>query len=234
MSIEDGMQGIRGTASRTLGLAGLLIAAALVQGCGGSSGSFIDVAWSLEEAGAPVSCAAGDVVDIRVDTDSMTQRFACGAGGGTTPAVTCGVNHRVSLQLSDRNGTLLSSVPEMSLFVPCGGPTPIDVVFDLGGPSCGPGAISTTWVLTENGAPVECAPGDEVDLRIDTDAMTATFPCGDKHGTSPAITGGVSHNVSLKLFDKNGVLLSQTSVMSLTVPCGTTQPTPLVTFSLTP
>jgi hypothetical protein len=40
--------------------------------------------------------------------------------------------------------------------------------------------------------------------------------------------------VSLKLFDKNGNVLSETGVMSLNVPCGTVMNTPRVEFSLTP
>lgn len=234
----DMKQGIRGAALRMGGVASLvavLAAAALVQGCGGSSSGSIRATWSLTENGAAVQCAVGDEVDIRVDTDAMTATFACSDLQGITPAVTCGVNHTVSLKLFDAAGNLLSTAAPMSIFVPCGviQNTP-PVVFEIGGGACADGAISTTWALTENNQPVTCAPGDEVDMRIDTDAMTVTFPCSALQGTSPAVTGGVSHNVSLKLFDKDGNVLSQTGTMALFVPCGTTQATPKVTFSLTP
>lgn len=234
--VTDMKQGIRG-ALRMGGVASLvtvLAAAALVQGCGGSSSGFIASRWSLIENGQPVACQPGDEVDIRVDTDAMTQVFACSAGQGVTPAVTCGVSHSVSLALYDAQGNLLSSAAPMNIFVPCGVTqfTP-DVVFDVGS-VCADGAISTSWVLTENNQPVTCAPGDEVDIRIDTDAMTKTFACSDLQGVSPPVTGGVSHQVSLKLFDKDGNVLSQTGTMALFVPCGATQPTPKVTFSLTP
>jgi hypothetical protein len=232
----DMKQGFRGAALRVGGvgsLAAVLAAAALVQGCGGSSSGNIRATWSVTENGAPVQCAPGDEVDIRVDTDAMTATFACSDLQGITPAVTCGVSHTVSLKLFDAQGNLLSTAAPMSIFVPCGVTqnTP-PVVFEVGG-VCADGAISTTWSLTENNQPVSCAPGDEVDLRIDTDAMTVTFACNLMQGTSPAIPAG-NHQVSLKLFDKDGNVLSQTGTMTLNVPCGTTQATPKVTFSLTP
>jgi hypothetical protein len=234
----DMKQGIRGAVLRMGGVASLvtvLAAAALVQGCGGSSSGYISSRWTLSENGQRVACDPDDEVDIRVDTDQMIKTVSCTDGQVVTPPVSCGVSHSVSLQLYDKNGTLLSSAAPMNIFVPCGvtQPTP-DVVFEIGGGACADGAISTSWVLTENNQPVTCAPGDEVDLRVDTDAMTKTFPCSDLQGVSPAVTGGVSHNVSLKLFDKDGNVLSQTGTMALFVPCGTTQPTPKVTFSLTP
>jgi hypothetical protein len=201
---------------------------------GGAAAGKIKLTWSLTQNGAPVSCAAGDEVDVRVDTDAMTVTFPCSDGTGTTPDLTCGENHNVSLMLFDHNGTQLSATSAMTIFVPCGATQNAPaVVFETAG-SCAPSQIKTTWSLSQNGQPVSCAAGDEVDLRIDTDAMTVTFPCSAMMGTSPNVTGGVSHNVSLKLFDKNGVLLSETGVMSLQVPCGTVQSTPKVDFSLTP
>jgi hypothetical protein len=105
---------------------------------------------------------------------------------------------------------------------------------DGGGPpaNCAAGQIQTSWVLDEGGQQVECLSGDEVDLRVDTDAMTVTFDCSAHGGTTDAVEGGVSHDVSLKLFDANNNLLSSTSHMSLFVPCGVVQPTPQVDFSL--
>jgi hypothetical protein len=139
MVTDEGKQGIGSKASRVLGLAGLLVAAALVQGCGGNSGG-----------------------------------------------------------------------------------------------ACFPGRIQTTWILTENGAPVQCAPGDEVDLIVDGLTADPAFQCSAHTGISPEVEGGVSHAVSLKLFDGNNNLLSQTGIMSLFVSCNSVTNTPQVDFSLTP
>lgn len=229
----DMKQGIRGATLRVGGVASLvtvLAAAALMQGCGGSSSGSVTTRFTLVENGQPVACAPGDEVDIRIDSDNNVWTARCTDGQITTGALSCGVTHNVSLALFDKDGILLSST-EQSMDIPvlCGGTTfTQDVVFSV----CSPGAISTSWVLTENGQPVACAPGDEVDLRIDTDEMTKTFTCSDMQGMSPAVSGG-SHSVSLKLFDKDGNVLSQTGTMSLNVACGAVQPTPKVTFSLT-
>jgi hypothetical protein len=236
MATESGKSEFRGKALKVLGLVGVMSAAAFLQACGGGTPSGrIRATWSLTENGASVSCRAGDEVDVRVDTDAMTIPFACSDGVGITPEVSCGVSHVVSLSLYDADGNLLSSTGTMNVLVPCGviQDTP-PVVFEVGSQTCAPGQIKTTWFLSQNGQQVACAPGDEVDLRVDTDAMTVTFPCADLMGTSPSVTGGVSHQVSLKLFDKNGNVLSETGVMSLNVPCGTVMNTPRVEFSLTP
>ena len=100
-----------------------------------------------------------------------------------------------------------------------------------GGVSCG-GAISTSWVLDQNGQEVECADGDMVDIRVDTDAMTATFDCSAHSGVTLSVDGDATHDVSLVLYDVNGNVLSQTQNMQLYVPCGTTTPTPQVEFDL--
>lgn len=232
--VTDMKQGIRG-ALRMGGVASLvtvLAAAALVQGCGGSSGTSLSATWELRENGTRVSCAPGDRVLVKVDTNAMTADFACSAGEGLTPAVSCGVNHQVTVTLVDSTDAPLSAVETMSVFVPCAGVYDLPhVTFDIGA-TCPDGAISTSWSLAENLQPVACAPGDEVDLRVDTDAMTVTFPCSAMQGTSPAVTGGVSHAVSLKLFDKDGNLLSSTNMMNINVPCGATAATPKVTFDL--
>jgi hypothetical protein len=101
-------------------------------------------------------------------------------------------------------------------------------------PSCAPGNVQGRWFLSENGQQVQCAPGDEVDLLVDGLAVDPPFQCSAGTGISPPVTGGVNHSVALELYDANSVLLSRTNAMSLFVPCGTVQPTPLVDFSLTP
>jgi hypothetical protein len=90
--------------------------------------------------------------------------------------------------------------------------------------------VAAEWVLTQNGAQVSCLPGDEVDINVDS--MTATFACSAGAGTTPNVAGGVSHNVSLSLFDANNNLLSQTQTMSLFVPCATITDIGQVEFAL--
>jgi hypothetical protein len=94
--------------------------------------------------------------------------------------------------------------------------------------------ITTTWSLEENGAPVECLPGDVVSLRVDNNSMIADFDCSAHAGTTPAIEGGVTHSVSFQLTDASGKVLSQTGEMALFVPCGAAQATPAVVFPVTP
>jgi hypothetical protein len=99
---------------------------------------------------------------------------------------------------------------------------------------CGDGQIQPSWIITVNKQVVECAPGDEVDMRVDSDATIFTFPCSDHNGITTPVAGGVQHNVSFRLFDANNNILSETGSMPLFVPCDTIQPTPRVEFSLTP
>jgi hypothetical protein len=105
---------------------------------------------------------------------------------------------------------------------------------DSGGgppPVCDDGAIQVSWDLSENGQTVECVQGDEVDVTVDS--MVKTFACEDHVDTTPLITGGVVHSISLSLYDAGGNLLSSTPVMSLSVGCGQTKIAPIVDFSLT-
>jgi len=99
-----------------------------------------------------------------------------------------------------------------------------------GGSSSCSANVAAEWVLTQNGTQVSCVPGDEVDINVD--GMTATFACSAGAGTTPAVAGGVSHNVSLGLFDSSGNNLSQTQTMSLFVPCGTITDIGQVEFAL--
>ena len=102
-----------------------------------------------------------------------------------------------------------------------------------GGGSSGCSAdVAAEWVLTENGAQVSCVPGDEVDINVND--LSATFPCSAGAGTTPALAGGVYHNISLTLFDASSTPLSQTQTMSVFVACGATTDIGVVEFSLTP
>ena len=106
-------------------------------------------------------------------------------------------------------------------FVSSGGPAPV----------CDDGAIQVSWDLSEDGQTVECASGDKVDVNVDGNVVT--FSCADHADTTPGVEGGVVHSISFQLYDVNGVLLSQTAVMSLSVGCGQTKHAPTVDFSLT-
>lgn len=99
-------------------------------------------------------------------------------------------------------------------------------------PVCYDGAISATWTLTANSQVVECAPGDEVD--INAGQSTFTFDCFQHGGTTGALPGGFSYDVSLGLFDSANAPLSQTQTMQLFVPCATTVDIGDVELSLTP
>jgi hypothetical protein len=101
-----------------------------------------------------------------------------------------------------------------------------------GGTSSCSANVAAEWFLTENGVQVSCVPGDEVDINVDS--MAATFACSDGAGTTPAVAGGISHAISLSLFDASGALLSQTPTNSVFVPCGTITDIGSVEFSLTP
>jgi hypothetical protein len=100
-----------------------------------------------------------------------------------------------------------------------------------GGGSCGAN-VTAEWIVTQNSVVVSCLPGDEVDLNIDD--MSATFACAAGAGTTPAVAGGISHNIDLTLFDASNNVLSQTQSMSVFLPCGTITDIGQVEFSLTP
>jgi len=92
--------------------------------------------------------------------------------------------------------------------------------------------VQVSWHLVQDGVDVECLPGDTVSVRVDTDRMTADFPCSAGVGITPPVAGGVVHNVSLVLSDAEGNVLSQTADMGLGVACGATTVAPEVEFRL--
>src|SRR5580658_217852 len=90
-----------------------------------------------------------------------------------------------------------------------------------GGGACDDGAISTSWDLIQGGQQVSCLPDDTVVVRVDDNTMTQPFDCSLMAGTTPSVEGGVNHTVDLTLFDGGGNVLSQTSPLTIFVPCGT-------------
>jgi hypothetical protein len=132
------------------------------------------------------------------------------------------MNDRLAWRPGIRGG-LAIGMAAMSLFLGCGG--------GGGGPACD-AQIQTSWTLFQNGNPVECARGDTVTIRVDTDAMLMSFDCSAHAGITPVLQGGVTHGVTLQLTDINGTVLSQTATMSLFVPCGVVTQTPNVEFDV--
>jgi hypothetical protein len=101
-----------------------------------------------------------------------------------------------------------------------------------GGSSSCPANVAAEWIVTENSVVVSCLPGDEVDINVDS--MRATFACSDMAGITPDLAGGVTHGISLTLFDAGNNVLSQTPTMSVFVGCNTITDIGQVEFSLTP
>ena len=101
-----------------------------------------------------------------------------------------------------------------------------------GGSSSCPANVAAEWIVTENSVVVACLPGDEVDINVDS--MRATFPCSDMAGITPDLAGGVTHGISLTLFDAGNNVLSQTPTNSVFVGCNTITDIGQVEFSLTP
>jgi hypothetical protein len=101
-----------------------------------------------------------------------------------------------------------------------------------GGPVCDDGAISTSWDLVQNGQQVACLQDDTVVVRVDDNTMTQPFDCSLMAGTTPPVEGGVSHTVDLTLFDGGGNKLSQTSPLTILVPCGTVATTPIADLAV--
>jgi hypothetical protein len=90
-----------------------------------------------------------------------------------------------------------------------------------GGGSCASGSITAEWTVTSNGAAISCTQAGATEVDINVNNMSVTFACDDHVDTTPAVVGGVTHQVSLGLFDSSGNTLSQTQTMGLFVPCGT-------------
>ncbi len=101
-----------------------------------------------------------------------------------------------------------------------------------GGSSSCPANVAAEWIVTENSVVVACLPGDEVDINVDS--MRATFPCSAMAGVTPDLAGGVTHGISLTLFDAGNNVLSQTPTNSVFVGCNTITDIGQVEFSLTP
>jgi hypothetical protein len=104
-----------------------------------------------------------------------------------------------------------------------GGPAPSP-------PACLDGAIHFSWDLTEQGQPVGCAPGDQVE--IDADAMNQVFPCADLSDTTDPVAGGTTYSVSFTLLDANNATVSTTTSMNVHVPCDTTADVGEVSFDV--
>ncbi|HVZ72449.1 MAG TPA: hypothetical protein VHJ20_08750 [Polyangia bacterium] len=133
--------------------------------------------------------------------------------------------NKITLPARLRTGLAAVALAAAGALVPgCGGS-------DSGG-ACYDGEIQTSWVLTQGGQVVECAPGDEVDMRVDDDNHIFTFNCSDHAGSVPSVPGGQTHVLSFALYDANSVLLSSTGDMSFFLPCGVSKATPQVEFPL--
>jgi len=125
MTADHGNRGIRSWARKGLGIAGLVLAAGLFQGCIVSSSSSvcndgeIRTSWVLN--GNANECLPGDIVSMQVDDASMIADFNCGAHQGTTPEpVQGGVTHVLTYTLSDAQGHVLATAGPFSIAVPCG------------------------------------------------------------------------------------------------------------------
>jgi hypothetical protein len=185
--------------------------------CVGSSGVQTD--WIiLDAAGNQLTCAAAGAAAVNLYVDGAVTTANCSdgsIGAGVGPGL-----HTVQLNLTDANGTILSSVSPMQVDVASCGVTTLPMV-QFGVNVCGPGAVHASWILTANGATVSCLPGDQVSITVD--GHDTTFPCSAMSGTSSSVTGGASHQVSLTLTDSTGAVISMTQTMSLAVACSTTQ-----------
>jgi hypothetical protein len=99
---------------------------------------------------------------------------------------------------------------------------------------CGTGAVFASWTITAGTSAVSCAQVGATEVDITVDGMDAQFQCNDHQGTTPDVTGGVVHNVSLSLLDSSGNVLSQTQNMGLLVHCDTVEDIGDVELSVTP
>jgi hypothetical protein len=101
-------------------------------------------------------------------------------------------------------------------------------------PVCGAGTITVGWFVTANNTSISCAQAGASEVDIIVDGMTAPFDCNGHVGTTPAVSGGANHNVSLVLLDGAGNNLSQTPQNSVFVPCSTDVDLGNIELSLTP
>jgi hypothetical protein len=229
-------------ARSVLGLASLA-AAATLSGCviDASSGGCVtsptvDSEWSITDAsGNALSCAQAGATTVNVYIDGvLADSIPCEAGFGST-AVFSGT-HTAQAKLVASNGAVLSQVDPLNVRVLNCGATALPLISFEVSPTCAPGAVKAEWTVEANGASVSCtqAGAAEVDITVDDTTMVASFSCDAHTGTTPTITGGVSHTISVSLLDSGGNVLSQTQSMGQSIPCGTVVDIGNVPLSITP
>jgi len=213
---------------------GLVALAGATSGCiidNGSScsgGSGVQADWTISDpTGAPLSCAQAGAVFVNFFVDgTQIDQVPC-SSGALSEAVIPGT-HTVRAQLIASNGAIIDSVDSTVTVPSCGVTTLPTIPFAL--TTCSQGAIHASWALSQNGQSVSCAAGDQVLMTVD--GANAAFACSDYQGTTPPVTGGVNHNLSLTLIDASNAVLSQTQTMALYVHCATTEDIGTVPFTL--
>jgi hypothetical protein len=212
---------------RNFSVLGLLALAGATSGCfvesssSTCSASAVSTDWTITDSSGTVQLSCGQAgasfVDLYVD-GARVDETPC-TDGTITSAVSRG-GHTIQYQLIDAGGHVLSSVQPLSTTVASCGTTLLPAItFAVN--SCPDGAVHAAWHLTAQGASVACLPGDTVTITVDN--MSQPFACSAMQGTTPPVSGGVNHNVSLTLTDSSNAVVSQTQTMSLFVHCNTTE-----------
>jgi hypothetical protein len=101
-----------------------------------------------------------------------------------------------------------------------------------GGGTCGPGNVTAEWTVVASDTAISCTQAGATEVDINVDDAAETFSCNAHAGTTLPVTGGVTHSVSLGLFDSSGNALSETPSMGLFVPCNTNVDIGNVPFSI--
>jgi hypothetical protein len=226
--------------ARRMRAAGLVLAAAALggaalSGCGGGCPApTLRATWTISDSsGAPLTCAAAGASTVQFIANGASYQAQCGPGSALIPLPSAGT-YNIQANLLDSGGAVIAQLSPISLAIHSCGTTTLPAA-DFVLPACGPGAVHASWTITANGSPISCAQAGaaEVDITVDS-TMVAPFTCTALSGTTPAIDGGITHNISLSLLDSSGNVLSQTQTMSLPVRCDTTEDIGNVELSLTP
>jgi hypothetical protein len=192
----------------------------------------LHMSWSISNsAGATVGCGGAEAVTVRYSfSDGSGQDFYCVAGAGDVDS-DAHPDLTVTAVLLDVEGLRIIQAPTVDI-------GPVDWADSRTVPTttfvladCAPGHYTAEWsVRTASGDPASCPPGSRVTLQ--TDSVVASAACEAGVVTSAVRRGGMTHMVSLRLNDANGVLLGSSIAADAFLDCGATSDLGVTNFSL--
>ena len=198
------------------------------------------VRWSLEDSmGASTTCAAVGAATMDLDllniaTSAVSHdTFPCDAMAGTSATLMPG-SYSVAMRLRNTAGTLLSEgIAPTTYSITAGCSTDLGLVPFEAVVTAPDQYITLSWAVDRylTGVGLSCAEAHATKVELDAGAQTFSWACADGKaatGSLPAAT----YQVTVKLLDATGTVLSVTPTMPVTVTAGQPNALGTVTFDV--